>query len=199
MPMSDSTSTSEKVDGRRLRSDRSRQVIVEAMLQLINQGNLVPTAQQIADHAKVGIRSVFRHFEDMEAIFATGDQIWREGFIGKASSVDPALPLRERIVWGVNEIQKLYENNSNIMKSTATRRWRSAFLKQNYAKYQSKMRSDIARALPEISRLSQSRQEAIFAIMSFEYWDRLRDHQSLSPEDSAALLIDLLESLIPRA
>lgn len=197
--MSDSTSTSEKVDGRRLRSDRSRQVIVEAMLQLINQGNLVPTAQQIADHAKVGIRSVFRHFEDMEAIFATGDQIWREGFIGKASSVDPALPLRERIVWGVNEIQKLYENNSNIMKSTATRRWRSAFLKQNYAKYQSKMRSDIARALPEISRLSQSRQEAIFAIMSFEYWDRLRDHQSLSPEDSAALLIDLLESLIPRA
>jgi len=199
MPMSDSTSTSEKVDGRRLRSDRSRQVIVEAMLQLINQGNLVPTAQQIADHAKVGIRSVFRHFEDMEAIFATGDQIWREGFIGKASSVDPALPLRERIVWGVNEIQKLYENNSNIMKSTATRRWRSAFLKQNYAKYQNKMRSDIARALPEISRLSQSRQEAIFAIMSFEYWDRLRDHQSLSPEDSAALLIDLLESLIPRA
>lgn len=199
MPMSDSTSTSEKVDGRRLRSDRSRQVIVEAMLQLINQGNLVPTAQQIADHAKVGIRSVFRHFEDMEAIFATGDQIWREGFIGKASSVDPALPLRERIVWGVNEIQKLYENNSNIMKSTATRRWRSAFLKQNYAKYQSKMRSDIARALPEISRLSQSRQEAIFAIMSFEYWDRLRDHQSLSPEDIAALLIDLLESLIPRA
>ncbi|MBT7375496.1 MAG: TetR family transcriptional regulator [Porticoccaceae bacterium] len=197
--MSDSTSTSEKVDGRRLRSDRSRQVIVEAMLQLINQGNLVPTAQQIADHAKVGIRSVFRHFEDMEAIFATGDQIWREGFIGKASSVDPALPLRERIVWGVNEIQKLYENNSNIMKSTATRRWRSAFLKQNYAKYQNKMRSDIARALPEISRLSQSRQEAIFAIMSFEYWDRLRDHQSLSPEDSAALLIDLLESLIPRA
>lgn len=197
--MSDSTSTSEKVDGRRLRSDRSRQVIVEAMLQLINQGNLVPTAQQIADHAKVGIRSVFRHFEDMEAIFATGDQIWREGFIGKASSVDPALPLRERIVWGVNEIQKLYENNSNIMKSTATRRWRSAFLNQNYAKYQNKMRSDIARALPEISRLSQSRQEAIFAIMSFEYWDRLRDHQSLSPEDSAALLIDLLESLIPRA
>ncbi|MBT5388387.1 MAG: TetR family transcriptional regulator [Porticoccaceae bacterium] len=197
--MSDSTSTSEKVDGRRLRSDRSRQVIVEAMLQLINQGNLVPTAQQIADHAKVGIRSVFRHFEDMEAIFATGDQIWREGFIGKASSVDTALPLRERIVWGVNEIQKLYENNSNIMKSTATRRWRSAFLKQNYAKYQNKMRSDIARALPEISRLSQSRQEAIFAIMSFEYWDRLRDHQSLSPEDSAALLIDLLESLIPRA
>ena len=86
--MSDNSSSSVKVDGRRLRSDRSRQVIVESMLQLINDGNLVPTAQQIANHAKVGIRSVFRHFEDMEAIFETADQIWREGFIGKSSSVD---------------------------------------------------------------------------------------------------------------
>ena len=91
--MSDSTSTPAKVDGRRLRSDRSRQVIVEAMLQLINEGNLVPTAQQIANHAKVGIRSVFRHFEDMEAIFATADQIWREGFTGKSTTAsDVCLP-----------------------------------------------------------------------------------------------------------
>ncbi|MDG1165698.1 MAG: TetR/AcrR family transcriptional regulator [Porticoccaceae bacterium] len=195
--MSDSPSSPAKVDGRRLRSDRSRQVIVEAMLQLINGGNLVPTAQQIAVHAKVGIRSVFRHFEDMEAIFATADQIWREGFIGKSSSVDPALSLAQRIDWAVEEIHKLYEYNSNILKSTATRRWRSAFLKQNYARYQSRMRADITRTLPEMAHLSSSRQEAIFGLMSFEYWDRLRDHQSLSAEGSAELLIDLLTSLIP--
>jgi AcrR family transcriptional regulator len=195
--MSDNSSSSAKVDGRRLRSDRSRQVIVESMLQLINDGNLVPTAQQIANHAKVGIRSVFRHFEDMEAIFATADQIWREGFIGKSSSVDPSLSRLKRLEWAIGEIQKLYENNSNIMKSTATRRWRSAFLKQNYAKYQSRMRADIVCALPEISQLPAHRQEAIFAIMSFEYWDRLRDHQSLSADHSAELLIELLNSLIP--
>ncbi len=195
--MSDSTSNSAKVDGRRLRSDRSRQVIVEAMLQLIKEGNLVPTAQQIANHAKVGIRSVFRHFEDMEAIFATADQIWREGFIGKTSKVDPELPLTERIHWAVNEIQRLYEDNTNIMKSTATRRWRSAFLQQNYAKYQSTMRTDIGRALPEIGTLSQSQQEAIIGIMSFEYWDRLRDHQSLSIDDAKALVTELLQTLIP--
>ncbi len=195
--MSDSISPPAKVDGRRLRSDRSRQVIVEAMLQLINEGNLVPTAQQIADHAKVGIRSVFRHFEDMESIFATADQIWREGFIGKSSSVDPSLSMAQRLEWAVKELQRLYEDNSNIMKSTATRRWRSAFLKQNYAKYQRTMRNDIERALPEIAQLPAARQEAIFGIMSFEYWDRLRDHQALSADDSAELLIDLLKSLVP--
>jgi len=195
--MSDSTSIPAKVDGRRLRSDRSRQVIVEAMLQLINEGNLVPTAQQIANHAKVGIRSVFRHFEDMEAIFATADQIWREGFTGKSTTVDPGLPLAQRITWAVKEIQGHYEDNGNILKSTATRRWRSAFLKQNYAKHQSRMRTDISNALPEIGSLPVSQQEAIFGIMSFEYWDRLRDHQSLSIDDSRALITELLQALIP--
>ena len=64
MPQKESSAN--KPDGRRMRSDRSRQLIIESMLELIRQGNLVPTAQQVADHASVGIRSVFRHFEDME-------------------------------------------------------------------------------------------------------------------------------------
>ena len=98
--MSDNTNPA-KVDGRRLRSDRSRQVIVEAMLQLIDQGNLVPTAQQVADHAKVGIRSVFRHFEDMEAIFATADELWRKEFNHRLQQADEQQPLQQRILGGV--------------------------------------------------------------------------------------------------
>jgi AcrR family transcriptional regulator len=197
--MSDSLSPATKVDGRRLRSDRSRQVIVEAMLQLIDGGNLVPTAQQVADHAKVGIRSVFRHFEDMEAIFATADELWRKDFVDNTSNIDIKLPLKQRIAQMVSSLAQLYESNTNILKSTATRRWRSAFLKQNYAKYQSRIRNDIRQALPELEQLPQPRQEAIIGTLSFEYWDRLRDHQSNSAEDTAAMLIDLLEILVTAA
>ena len=197
--MSDSLSPATKVDGRRLRSDRSRQVIVEAMLQLIDGGNLVPTAQQVADPAKVGIRSVFRHFEDMEAIFATADELWRKDFVDNTSDIDIKLPLKQRIAQVVSSLAQLYESNTNILKSTATRRWRSAFLKQNYAKYQSRIRNDIRQALPELEQLPQPRQEAIIGTLSFEYWDRLRDHQSNSAEDTAAMLIDLLEILVTAA
>ena len=197
--MSDSVSTTVKVDGRRLRSDRSRQVIVEAMLQLIDDGNLVPTAQQVADHAKVGIRSVFRHFEDMEAIFATADELWRNDFVDKTGEVDSKLPLEQRIAEVVAKLGRLYESNSNILKSTATRRWRSAFLKQNYAMYQARIRKDVQQALPELAQLPQPRQEAIFATLSFEYWDRLRDHQSNSVDDSIAALTDMLETLVAAA
>ena len=197
--MSDSVSTTAKVDGRRLRSNRSRRVIVEAMLQLIDGGNLVPTAQQVADHAKVGIRSVFRHFEDMEAIFATADELWRNDFVDKTGDVDSKLPPEQRIAEVVAKLARLYESNSNILKSTATRRWRSAFLKQNYAMYQARIRKDIQKALPELAQLSPPRQEAIFATLSFECWDRLRDHQSNSADDSIAALNDMLEILFAAA
>jgi hypothetical protein len=142
---------------------------------------------------------VFRHFEDMEAIFATADELWRKDFVDNTSDIDIKLPLKQRIAQVVSSLAQLYESNTNILKSTATRRWRSAFLKQNYAKYQSRIRNDIRQALPELEQLPQPRQEAIIGTLSFEYWDRLRDHQSNSAEDTAAMLIDLLEILVTAA
>ena len=61
-------------DGRRLRSERSRQAIIDASLALIEEGVLVPTAQQISERAGVGIRACFLHFTDMENLFATADE-----------------------------------------------------------------------------------------------------------------------------
>lgn len=194
--MHNSSSSPVKVDGRRQRSDRSRQLIVESMLQLVKEGNLVPTAQQVADHAKVGIRSVFRHFEDMETIFATADKLWRKEFNRGLQTIDPQLPIKQRISLTAEQLGKRFEDHSNILKSTATRRWRSAFLKHNYAGYQDKMRADLMIWLPELETLSASKQEAVVGILSFEYWDRLRDHQSQTPAASIDAIVDLLNSLI---
>ncbi len=57
-------------DGRVLRSERSRESIVEALFELIGEGVLRPTAQQVAERAGVGLRTVFRHFSDMDTLFA---------------------------------------------------------------------------------------------------------------------------------
>ena len=56
------------VDGRRRRSVRSRQRIVEALLGLIRDGEMHPSAAQVAQKAGVSLRTVFRHFEDMESL-----------------------------------------------------------------------------------------------------------------------------------
>ena len=58
-----------KQDGRRLRSAASRRRIVEAMRDLIREGTLSPRAEEVAARANVGLRSVFRHFDDMESLY----------------------------------------------------------------------------------------------------------------------------------
>ena len=44
-------------DGRRQRSERSQTAIIEAALALMEEGTLVPTAQQIADRAPLQRRA----------------------------------------------------------------------------------------------------------------------------------------------
>src|SRR5215467_14279241 len=56
-------------DGRVRRGQRSGQAIVEALVGLVGDGILEPTAHQVAARAGVGIRTVFRRFSDMERLF----------------------------------------------------------------------------------------------------------------------------------
>jgi AcrR family transcriptional regulator len=55
-------------DGRVRRSERSRAAIVQALFELIGEGVLLPTADEVADRAAIGIRTVFRQFKDMDTL-----------------------------------------------------------------------------------------------------------------------------------
>ena len=59
-----------QVDGRVARSERTREAIAEALLELLNEGVLRPRAQEIAKRADVAVRTVFQHFDDMEGLYA---------------------------------------------------------------------------------------------------------------------------------
>ena len=63
------TPSTASADGRRLRSERNRQQIVEAMIELIEAGNPAPSAARVAEEAEVSLRTVFRHFEDMDTLY----------------------------------------------------------------------------------------------------------------------------------
>ncbi len=59
---------SPRIDGRRASRHRNLLAVVDAMLELFAEGNLDPGAQEVADRSGVSRRSVFRYFEDMEAL-----------------------------------------------------------------------------------------------------------------------------------
>lgn len=58
------------LDGRQARRERSRSAIVEAMLELIREGNRRPSAVEVADRAGVSQRTLFNHFSDIQALMA---------------------------------------------------------------------------------------------------------------------------------
>ncbi|MDB5469891.1 MAG: hypothetical protein JWR84_1451, partial [Caulobacter sp.] len=56
-------------DGRHRRSQDSRARIVAAMLELVKAHEVSPSAEQVAARADVGLRTVFRHFKDMDSLY----------------------------------------------------------------------------------------------------------------------------------
>src|SRR4051812_33345879 len=62
--------TGEPVDRRRLRTERGRELVVTALLQFFDEGEPQPGAARIAARAGVSERSVFRYFDDLDALAA---------------------------------------------------------------------------------------------------------------------------------
>ena len=181
-----------KPDGRLLRSERSRQQIIDATQELVNEGVLVPTAQNVADRAEVGIRTVFRHFADMEALFATMDTQLRETYEDLFLGGDRAGTLSERIQHAIERRATAYEKLSSLMLSTRAQMWRSPTLQKNYARNQRGLRRDLADWLPELAELDAVKREAVDAAASFETWNRLRNHQGLSKKISMDVVYEML-------
>lgn len=62
------TNAAEPGDGRNHRRTRNIDLAVDAMLGLLAQGRLWPTAAEVAHQAGLSERSVFRYFEDLDAL-----------------------------------------------------------------------------------------------------------------------------------
>ncbi|MEM8661237.1 MAG: helix-turn-helix domain-containing protein [Pseudomonadota bacterium] len=186
----------ETIDGRRLRSERSRRAIVAAGIALMKEGTLAPTAQQIAARAQVGLRSFFRHFEDMEALYAAVDEELRSSYEGVFIGGNRDGSLQERIGHAIELRAQAYEDIKNIMLASTCKLWQSEVIKKNYARGQRRLRGDLDAWLPELKLLHKDDREAVDAVTSFEMWHRLRFHQGLSKASSISIVTRLLKGLV---
>lgn len=87
----------EKRDGRRERSARTHKAIVASLIDLIEEGNLAPTASQIARRANVAVRSIRQHFPSREDLFVAAVEEHSRRAVPMKSYVDARTPLAKRI------------------------------------------------------------------------------------------------------
>ena len=171
--------------------------MIDAALELIEDGNYAPTAKQISARAGVGIRSFFRQFEDMDQFFAAVDEqtvgsFW-EHFLHEG---DREGALTERLDSIVATYGKAFEDHRSLLLATKSLRWSSRVLKENYERYQQISRANKEHWLPEIRQLPLDERELADAYLSFEMWHRLRDIQGLSCESTETLILRALENLL---
>ena len=183
-------------DGRRQRSERSQTAIIEAALALMDEGALVPTAQQIADRAGVGIRSFFRHFADMDSLFIAADELLISSYEALFEVDNRAGTLSERVARAIDLYGNAFEQLRPIILCTQAQLWRSPKLRENYAWHQKRLRKELELWLPEVVALPNDRREALHAVASFDMWHRLREHQGLSPKASSDIVTSLVNDLI---
>jgi AcrR family transcriptional regulator len=175
-------------DGRALRGERSRRAIVDALFALIGEGVLRPTAREVADRAGVGIRSVFRHFEDMESLRAEVDARLRAAARPLAAAPIPEGALEARARELVRRRAALFERIAPYKRAGNLERWSSPFLHATHRGLVRELRAALARWLPELEGAPAELVEALDLATSFEAWDRLRSDQRLGPARARAVM-----------
>jgi AcrR family transcriptional regulator len=184
-------------DGRLLRSERSRELIADALYELLREGDVEPSAQKVADRAGVGIRTVFRLFSDMDALYATVNARL-EFEVAPMLRDDPpeGTLLLGRAESLVAERAALFERVGVYMRFTNRNRDRSAYLASNYRKLAGRLRERLLGWLPELRDAQPALVEALDQATSFEAWDRLRGDQRLSRPRAQAAMTYATQALV---
>lgn len=177
------------VDGRALRSARSHALITDALYELVGEGVLTPTAEQVAERAGVGLRTVFRLFKDMDSLYATLDERLVAEIAPLVGEIPSnAISLTKRCEAFVDERSALFERIAPYMRATNLLRTRSPFLEEQRRKNLRRGRERTRAWLPELDAASPELFEAIDQTTSFEAWDRLRSDQRLSRARARAVV-----------
>ena len=183
-------------DGRRQRSDRSRRRIIEALFDLIGEGNMSPSAVSVAERASVGLRTVFRHFEDMDSIYDEMTAELTEAVMPKVKAPFEATTWRERLIESVEKRAEIYEMVFPMKVCMSLRRFQSDFIKEQYERDIATMRSSLKSILPKEITSKRTLFAALETTLAFTTWRRLRQDQKLSVENAKEAIQLILNGLV---
>lgn len=185
-----------KIDGRTTRGQENRKQIVQALIELIREGYAAPTAEMVSARAGVGLRTVFRHFKDMETLY-------REITSEVDAIVAPVLatPLQgdtwqEKLMHVIERRADMFEKLAPIQAASLVHLHESAFLREQQEKSVALQRHLLRTFLPANLVKDKPLFEALDLVLSFETWLRLRRDQKLSVKQAKGVLRRSVEQLV---
>jgi AcrR family transcriptional regulator len=194
----------ERVDGRRLRSERTRRLIVEAYMALVREKSQMPTAAQIAERAGYSVRSIFERFADLTALRVAVTDYAIAAARANAALRDLDAPRTARIKSQVEQRAQTCEQWLPLWRVLSTDLSQSPDLHQRIGMIRQLilMRMEMM-FKPELSLVAETDRKKIMlaleSLTDFESWARMRELYGLSVEQASAVWVRTIERLLPTA
>ena len=192
------------IDGRTARALRTRESIVDASIALVDEGDLRPTAPRIAERAKVSVRSVFQHFDDLEGLYAAvGDRLI-ERLSHLKITVEKGASVDERIAEVVRQRSLLLEAITPVRRAAAVHAPFSREVRSRLQAGHDFLRSELELWFAaELSKCNKADRtitlDALDTVLSWSSWDNLRTLNSRSPDEARAVLVCMVNAILRRA
>jgi TetR/AcrR family transcriptional regulator, regulator of autoinduction and epiphytic fitness len=172
------------IDGRHARRNRGRTAVIDALFDLLQQGQFPPSSEQIAQRAGVSVSSLFRYFDNLDDLQQHTIERYFERFAPLFEVPEQGVGhLDDRIARFVDSRARLYEAIEPIARLTRSRAIdepKFAYtLHDTRLRLAGQVRDHFA---PEVSARSPQAGEdlvgSIASLTAFESWDQL--HRDLT-------------------
>ena len=180
------TQTGSAPDGRIVRRERNREAIIRAVVELVGEGVVEPTADLVAKRAGIQARTLFRHFDDMAQLHGEITAHVRAQVVPLLTAPDLELSLGERLRTVIHQRSQLFEAVSPYRRSQELRRHRLDFAQVEHQRTVRELRGHLFMWLPELRELAPEAMAAFELTTSQEAWMRLRDQQKLGANRARA-------------
>lgn len=189
------------VDGRVERRERNRTAVVEALLDLYREGDLAPSAEVIARRAGVSPRSLFRYFDDVDALVQEAIAQQQARLSSRMElHLDPAQPLAERIEHLVEARLDLYAAMGSVARVGRAVAPNQPRVAAELARLRGVLREQLASGFaPELGALGTTSAAALAAadvLISWEAVDLLLHDHGLDRDAVAATLTTGLRAVL---
>ena len=161
-------------DGRFARSQKTKDDIVKALLKLLKDTPF-PTAEQVAKESKIGLRTVYRQFKDMESIYLSLHEecLYSLNQMFK-NEIDIEKSFEERIYLAISERLAIFSEYESLFIATISNAARLPILVDQVAASYQIMRERFIKIVPEIKNLSTIKSDLLFTRFLFPSWFSLR-------------------------
>ncbi len=179
-------------DGRRERSRSSRSKIIAAMLDLVGNGDVAPSAARVAEVAGVGLRSVFRHFDDMDELYKEMGDVIEARVMPIILQAPSGTTWKEKLIDIADRRAKVFETILPFRISANLKRFQSPYLMQDYRRMLRLESETVEAHLPQAVMHDVVAARGLNVILSFQTWRLLRHDQDLPVDDAKAVVRRLL-------